>query len=111
MFYRPLVVEFLASEGLELFVLTDKAGMPLGFLALSGSAIEALFLEPAQLRRGGGRRLVSHAQELRGGALTVDVNEQNAAASAFYHALGTCAGRHRAPRRPATHDGNNTPRR
>jgi putative acetyltransferase len=110
-FYRPLVVEFLASEGLELFVLTDKAGMPLGFLALSGSAIEALFLEPAQLRRGGGRRLVAHAQELRGGALTVDVNEQNAAASAFYHALGTCAGRHRAPRRPATHDGNNTPRR
>jgi putative acetyltransferase len=32
--------------------------------------------------------LVAHAQELRGGALTVDVNEQNAAARGFYEALG-----------------------
>jgi putative acetyltransferase len=31
---------------------------------------------------------VSHAQQLRGVALTVDVNEQNVAARGFYEALG-----------------------
>jgi GNAT superfamily N-acetyltransferase len=61
---------------------------PIGFLGLAGDAIEALFLEPAHRRQGGGRRLVAHAQALRGGALTVDVNEQNIAARSFYEALG-----------------------
>lgn len=37
---------------------------------------------------GGGRRLVEHAQALRGGALSLDVDEQNAAARAFDEALG-----------------------
>ena len=86
--YRPLVAEFLAGDGLELFVLADRADVPLGFIALAGNNIEALFLEPGQRRRGGGRRLVAHAQELRAGVLTVDVNEQNAEARAFYRALG-----------------------
>ena len=87
-FYRPLVADIFAGDALELWVLTDEANGPLGFLGLTGNAIEALFHEPAHLGRGGGRRLVAHAQELRGGALTVDVNEQNAAARGFYEALG-----------------------
>jgi putative acetyltransferase len=87
-FYRPLVAEFLSGNVLELFVLADETDVPIGFLALAGDAIDALFLEPAHHRRGGGRRLVAHAQDLRGDALTVDVNEQNAAARGFYHALG-----------------------
>ena len=87
-FYRPLVADIFAGDTLELWVLTDEANVPIGFLGLAGSAIEALFLEPAHLGRGGGRRLIAHAQELRGGALTVDVNEQNAAARGFYEALG-----------------------
>jgi len=56
--------------------------------ASRNSACGTLFLEPAHRGRGGGRRLVAHAQALRGGELTVDVNEQNPAARGFYQALG-----------------------
>ena len=86
--YRPLVADIFAGDALELWALTDVADVPIGFLGLAGNSIEALFLEPAHLGRGGGRRLVAHAQELRDGALTVDVNEQNADACGFYAALG-----------------------
>jgi putative acetyltransferase len=86
--YRPLVEEFLAGESLELWVLTDSSNVPIGFLGLSAHAIEALFLEPVYRRHGYGRCLVQHAQQLRSGPLTVDVNEQNDAARAFYEALG-----------------------
>ena len=87
-FYGPLTAEILAGDALELWVLTDEADVAMGFLGLAGNAIEALFLEPTRRGRGGGRRLVTHAQELRVGALTVDVNEQNGAALGFYEALG-----------------------
>ena len=90
-FLRPRVSEILAGDALELWVLADEADVPIGFLGLAGDAIEALFLEPERRRRGGGRRLVAHAQALRGGALTVDVNEQNDAARRFYEALGFVA--------------------
>jgi putative acetyltransferase len=59
----------------------------LGFLGLSGSKIDSLFLAPEFLRQGGGRRLVQFAQEFRG-ELSVDVNEQNLAACRFYAACG-----------------------
>ena len=87
-FYRPLTAEFLASDTLELWVITDQTDVPIGFMGLGAEAIDALFLEPAHRGRGCGRRLVDHAQELRGGALTVDVNEQNTGARGFYERLG-----------------------
>jgi len=87
-FYRPLTAEILAGDALELWVLTNESDTPIGFLGLAGDSIEALFLEPAYRGRGGGRRLVAHAQTLRGNALTVDVNEENIAAYRFYEALG-----------------------
>jgi putative acetyltransferase len=87
-FYRALVVEYCESSGYDLWVLTDDADLPIGFLGLAGDSIAALFMDPAHRSRGGGRRLVSHAQELRGVALAVDVNEQNVAARGFYEALG-----------------------
>ena len=59
----------------------------MGFLGMSGGKMDALFLAPEFHRRGGGRRLVRHAQALKG-ELTVDVNEQNAAACRFYQACG-----------------------
>ena len=90
---RPLVARALADEALELWVLAD-GDVPIGFMGLAGDEIAALFLEPAHRGHGGGRRLVAHAQSLRGGALTVDVNEQNPAACGFYEALGfTVVGR------------------
>ena len=85
---RPFVQEALSDDVLELWVLTEQAGVPIGFMGLAGHDIAALFLEPGWRGRGGGRRLVAHAQGLRAGHLTVDVNEQNPAARGFYEALG-----------------------
>ena len=85
---RPLVREALSDDALELWVLAERADVPIGFMGLAGDDIAALFLEPARRGQGGGRRLVAHAQALRGGDLTVDVNEQNPAARGFYEALG-----------------------
>src|SRR5262245_16535316 len=76
-----------ALPALELWVLGADTGATMGFLGMSGNKIEAMFLAPEYLRCGGGRRLVQHAQELRG-ELTVDVNEQNPAACRFYEACG-----------------------
>jgi putative acetyltransferase len=59
----------------------------MGFVGMSGSKIEALFLAPEFQRRGGGRQFVRHAQEIRG-ELAVNVNEQNPAARRFYEACG-----------------------
>jgi putative acetyltransferase len=87
-FFQPLVADGLRGDALELWVLADAADAPLGFMGLAGDQIEALFLAPEASGRGGGRRLVAHAQALRGGALTLDVNEQNPAARAFYERLG-----------------------
>ena len=91
---RPLVAEALGGGALELWVLVGDDDVPVGFIGLDGDDISALFLEPTWRGRGGGRRLVGHAQALRGGALTVDVNEQNPDAVGFYAALGfTVVGR------------------
>jgi putative acetyltransferase len=87
-YYRPFVAEILAGDSLEVWVLTEDSKVPIGFLGISAHAIEALFLEPQYRRRGCGRRLVAHAQQLRAGALTVDVNEENDAARRFHEALG-----------------------
>src|SRR5262249_30854007 len=78
---------YLGSSAPELWVLCDNAGAIMGFMGMSGSKMESLFLAPEVQRRGAGRRLVRHAQSLHG-ELTVDVNEQNTAARRFYEACG-----------------------
>jgi putative acetyltransferase len=83
----PQVRSYLAACESEFWVLCDDSGTTMGFMGMSGSKMEALFLAPEFLRRGAGRRLVSHAQGLYG-ELTVDVNEENLAARAFYKACG-----------------------
>lgn len=87
-FYRPLVTDILAAGTLDVWVVANNATQPVGFMGVSQRAIEALFLDPAYLRKGLGRRLVAHAISLRTGDLAVDVNEQNTAARQFYAALG-----------------------
>lgn len=82
----PLVREVVRSD-LELWILESDERAPIGFLGLSGSKLEALFLAPEWHRKGGGRKLVRHARELRG-ELAVDVNEQNSAAVRFYESCG-----------------------
>src|SRR6266487_6049771 len=76
---RPRVREALSDDALELWVLAERADVPVGFMGLAEHDIAALFLEPSHRGQGAGRRLVTHAQQLRGGSLTVDVNEQNPA--------------------------------
>ena len=85
---RPLVQEIFAGDVLELWALTDERDVPIGFMGLAGDSIEALFLDPAHRGRGGGQTLVAHAQHVRSGDLTVDVNEQNESARRFYEKLG-----------------------
>jgi len=92
---RPLVAAELANEGFGWWVAESAVGQPLGFLGFASDAIEGLFVDPDHAGQGVGRGLVEHAQNLAGGAaLTVDVNEQNAAGARFYEKLGfTIVGR------------------
>lgn len=83
----PDVRSYLSSSASEIWVACDATGTAMGFMGLSGSKMEALFLAPEFQGRGVGRLMVRHAQSLRPG-LTVDVNEQNAAARKFYEACG-----------------------
>ena len=83
----PATRDYLTSDKPELWVLCADSGAIMGFMGMAGSELAALFLAPEFIGRGGGRRLVRHAQEQRG-ELTVDVNEQNAAARRFYETCG-----------------------
>jgi putative acetyltransferase len=82
----PLVRDYLASDT-ELWVLCSPSGGMIGFMGMSGSNMDSLFLAPEFHRRGGGRRMVQHAREMYG-ELTTDVNEQNVDARRFYEACG-----------------------
>jgi len=85
---RPLAAEELRSGSIDLWVLVNANNVPLGFMGIVNERIEALFLDPVAHGKGGGRRLVAHAQSSWPGALVVDVNEQNEAGRAFYESLG-----------------------
>src|SRR5262245_36470615 len=85
--FIPLVRDYVSSSEAELWVLCSELGAILGFMGMTGSKIDSLFLAPEHHRQGHGRRLVQHARELRG-ELTVDVNEQNTAACRFYETCG-----------------------
>jgi putative acetyltransferase len=83
----PHVRSYLSSSESEIWAACDADGTPFGFMGMSGSKMEALFLAPEFQGRGVGRLMVRHAQALHS-ELTVDVNEQNAAARRFYEACG-----------------------
>lgn len=83
----PQVRGYLAAIDADIWVACDESGAPLGFLGMSGSNIDALFLAPESFRRGFGGALVRHARSLHD-ELTVDVNEQNHSARRFYEASG-----------------------
>ena len=72
----------------HLWVAADEAHRPLGFMGLTGSNIDALFVDPDRHGQGIGRALVEHARSIAGGSLTVDVNEQNQSGAGFYERLG-----------------------
>ena len=80
------IVRGVVLEVLEVWVL-EAGDRPIGFMGLADDSLEALFISPGWIRRGGGRRLLEHARRLKG-RLKVDVNEQNPEAVAFYIANG-----------------------
>jgi len=68
----------------------DQSGQPIGFMALTDGAVEALFVAGGQQGHGVGRALIEHA--MRGSEnLTTVVNEQNVKATGFYRRLGFIA--------------------
>lgn len=69
------------------FWLAERDGRILGFMGLSGTHIDSLFLDPEVRGQGTGRKLVEHALVL-GSGLSTDVNEQNPEATGFYQHMG-----------------------
>ena len=67
--------------------LAEAEGAPVGFLGCTGNHVDMLFVAPEFFRRGVGTALLAHARRLHG-PLTVEVNEGNAGARAFYRARG-----------------------
>lgn len=82
------VQSFLPQASLWLAI--DDDDRPVGFMGLSESHMDSLFIDPACRGAGVGRRLVEHAVSLHP-ILTTDVNEQNAQAVGFYRRLGFVA--------------------
>ncbi|MFT4090158.1 MAG: acetyltransferase [Asticcacaulis sp.] len=69
-----------------LWVAEHEGGIA-GFMGLTGPHIDSLFLDPDLRGQGIGRQLVEHAFALNSGQ-SVDVNEQNPEATAFYKHMG-----------------------
>lgn len=94
-FLSPRDIDMLEPEvrtgivRLELWIVQEE-GKPVGFMAMNGDMIEALFIDPDYAGKGLGSRCIRHARELRGveTPLRVDVNEDNPDAAAFYRAKG-----------------------
>jgi putative acetyltransferase len=80
-------VRALRLETLDTWVLCPPGSEAVGFLVMEGRSVEGLFILPEWRRRGGGTRLMHHAGRMAE-RLTVEVNEQNADALAFYLAQG-----------------------
>jgi putative acetyltransferase len=82
-----IAVRDQALPALEVWVLRDESERVVGFMGLDDSRLEALFLASAQIGQGYGRQMLAFARNLKG-PLQLDVNEQNARATAFYLANG-----------------------
>ena len=80
-----IVVEWLPTA--DLWIVDDESGRPVGFLAMDGNLIDALFVDPAEHGRGYGTALLEQALKLAPNAV-VDASEQAANALPFYEARG-----------------------
>lgn len=86
LFYRDQVRDTYLPA-LEVWVAETVPGTVAGFIGLSENKVEALFVDPVQHGKKIGKSLLLHARRLKG-CLSVDVNEQNPAAHAFYVKCG-----------------------
>ena len=70
----------------EVWVIEDD-GKPVGFMGMTESNIDSLFISPDQRGKGIGKHMIAHVKALVG-TLTVDVNEQNVQGVGFYRHMG-----------------------
>ena len=82
---RMVAEEFLPAA--DLWLVDDAEGRAVGFLAMVGDLINALFVDPQVHGQGYGSRLLDHALTLVPQA-RVDASEQADNALAFYLARG-----------------------
>ncbi|MBB3190820.1 GNAT family N-acetyltransferase [Halomonas cerina] len=75
--------------GCEILVL-DAGGRVLGFAALDGDHLDALYVEPDVQSFGYGAQLLAHAMQGRR-RITLDVYTRNVRAVSFYHRMGFTA--------------------
>ena len=68
-------------------VIVDATDRPMGFMVMTGDSIDALFVDAGHRGQGLGTLLMDAAKSGRT-SLTLEVNEQNTAAWAFYHRCG-----------------------
>ena len=68
--------------------LAVEDGAPLGLLALRGSHIEQLYVDPSAQRRGVGRDLLERAMARSPHGLSLYTHQANARARAFYERFG-----------------------
>ena len=78
---------YLTVVSSDFWIVESPDGEPVGFMGLTGSSIDTLFIVPEAQGRGAGRMCVEHARS-RSPHLTVDVNEQNQFGIAFYQHCG-----------------------
>lgn len=83
-------IEKLVGEeylpNVEVWVIED-ADTPVGFMGMTGSNIDSLFIKPDQRGKGIGKHMINHAKIIAG-TLSVDVNEQNTQGVGFYRHVG-----------------------
>ncbi len=68
-------------------LLAEFDGRIVGFMGMTDLSVDGLFIDPDFHGRGIGRAFIAEASKA-GGPLTVDVNEQNKGARAFYERMG-----------------------
>ena len=76
-----------ALQFVDILVVVQEDGEPIGFMGVQECKIEMLFLAPAYFSHGIGRQLIGLALD-KYNARYVDVNEQNHGAAKFYHRMG-----------------------
>lgn len=65
----------------------ENDGAPVGFIAMIGTEIGGLFLDPSEQGKGMGRQLVDHIVAIKG-PLTVEVFKDNRIGLPFYERYG-----------------------
>lgn len=86
---RQVFREVIAAR-CALIVATIEARV-VAFLAISGSYIDRLYVDPAMQRRGVGSRLIEHAKAMSPKGLELHTHQQNLMGRAFYERHGFVA--------------------